>query len=56
MRLAALEGNGAMPEAYAKSHYLWYAFAIIGATSFVALWIYVFVTRRIDAVKARSAS
>ena len=55
MRLAALDGNGPMPEAYAKSHYLWYAFALIGVASFVALWIYVFITRRIDAKKAHPA-
>ncbi|MDQ7086867.1 MAG: hypothetical protein Q9Q13_03010 [Acidobacteriota bacterium] len=46
---AAIAGQGAMPAAYAQAHYLWYAWAIVGGLSFLALLIYVAVTRRIDA-------
>ena len=46
---AALAGGGAMPAAYAHAHYLWYAWALVGGLSFLALLVYVFVTRRLDA-------
>ncbi len=47
-RLAALAGQGQMPAAYARAHYLWYAFALVGVASFLALMIYIAVTRRLD--------
>ena len=50
-RLAALAGNGPMPEAYAHAHYLWFVFVGIAFTSAVALIVYGQVTRRIDARK-----
>jgi len=42
----ALAGQAAMPEVYARAHYLWYAFAIVGAVSFTLLLVYIAVTRR----------
>jgi dipeptide/tripeptide permease len=47
-RLAALAGEAPMPEVYAQAHYLWYSFAIVGVVSFIALLIYIAVTRRLD--------
>lgn len=35
-----LAGQAAMPEAYARAHYLWYAFAIVGAVSLVLMLVY----------------
>lgn len=43
---AALAGQGPLPEAYAHAHYLWYAFALVGAISLVLLLVYMAVTRR----------
>ena len=34
---AALAGTGPMPEVYAHAHYLWYAYALVGLTSLVAM-------------------
>jgi hypothetical protein len=51
-RLTALEGQGAMPAAYANAHYLWYAFAGVGLISFVALVLFILVTRAVDARRA----
>jgi hypothetical protein len=48
----ALAGQAPMPEVYANAHYLWYAYAGVGAISFVALLIYIWATNRIDARKA----
>ena len=45
----ALAGKAAMPEAYGHAYYLWYAFALVGLISLVAMAGYVLVTRRIDA-------
>jgi len=46
---AAMAGQGPLPAAYAHAHYLWYVFACIGLTAFVALLIFHRVTSRIDA-------
>ncbi len=51
----ALAGQGPMPEAYAHAHYLWYAFAIVGAVSFAAMMVFIVVTRAIDARRATAA-
>jgi dipeptide/tripeptide permease len=39
-RLAALAGNGSMPEAYAHAHYIWFVFVGIASVAAVALVIY----------------
>ncbi len=39
-RLAALDGNGTMPEAYAHAHYIWYVFVGIALVSAIALVVY----------------
>jgi dipeptide/tripeptide permease len=52
----ALAGRAPMPDAYAHAHYLWYAFALVGLTSFVAMMVYIFVTRRVDARAGRVAA
>ncbi|HSL17264.1 MAG TPA: MFS transporter [Methylomirabilota bacterium] len=52
----ALAGQAPMPEAYAQAHYLWYAYALVGLTSLVALLIYIAVTRRLDAKKTSAAA
>jgi dipeptide/tripeptide permease len=46
---AWLAGQAAMPDAYARAHYLWYAFAIVGAVSFALMMAYIAWTRRTDA-------
>jgi dipeptide/tripeptide permease len=48
-REAALQGLGPMPEAYAHAHYVWYAFAAVGAFSVCCLLVFIVVTRRLDA-------
>ncbi len=45
----ALAGQGPMPVEYAHAHYLWYAFAGVGAISLVAMLVYIAVTRRAPA-------
>ncbi len=45
----ALESGGPMPVAWEHAHYLWYAFVGVGVISFLALLVYIVVTRRIDA-------
>jgi dipeptide/tripeptide permease len=45
----ALAGQGPMPAVYDKAHYLWYAYAIVGLISLLALIVYINVTRRKDA-------
>jgi dipeptide/tripeptide permease len=50
-RLAAIEGTGTMPEVYANAHYLWYAFALVGLVSFLALLVYIRITKKLDARK-----
>lgn len=52
---AALAGAGPMPPEYAHAHYLWYAFAIVGAISLVAMMVFIGVTRSIDGRRARAA-
>jgi dipeptide/tripeptide permease len=51
-RLAALEGHGAMPEAYAHAHYLWFVFVGIAFVSAISLVIFGRVVRRMDAAAA----
>jgi dipeptide/tripeptide permease len=51
----ALVGQAPMPEVYANANYLWYAYAGIGVTSFLALLVYIWVTNRIDAGKTIEA-
>jgi dipeptide/tripeptide permease len=46
-----LAGQASMPEVYARAHYLWYAFAIVGAVSFALLLLYIAVTRRSAAAR-----
>lgn len=46
---AALAGQGPMPEAYANAHYLWLAYTGVGFLSLLALLLFIWVTRRIDA-------
>ena len=48
-RLAALDGNGPMPEAYAHAHYLWFTFVGIALVSAISLIIFGAVTKRLDA-------
>ncbi len=45
---AALAGQTSMPEVYAKAHYLWYAYALVGLLSLLALLVYIYVTNRRD--------
>jgi hypothetical protein len=45
---AAIETGSAMPEAYAHANYIWFVFAGIGVAAFLALWVFKFVTDRID--------
>jgi dipeptide/tripeptide permease len=47
----ALAGQAPMPEVYAHANYLWFAYSGIGAASFLALLVYIWVTDRIDARK-----
>jgi len=44
-----LLGQAPIPPEYAHAHYLWYAFAMVGAVSLVAMLIFAAVTRRMDA-------
>jgi len=53
---AWLAGQAAMPEAYNRAHYLWYAFAIVGAISFTFMMVYIAWTRRADARRTHSAA
>ncbi len=46
-RLHALETGGALPEAYAHAHYIWYVFAAIGMAAFLCLLVYDRVTRTV---------
>ncbi len=50
--VAALAGQAPMPAAYAHAHYLWYAFALVGAASLAAMLVFIAVTRAIDSKKA----
>jgi MFS family permease len=44
-----LAGQASMPEVYQQAHYLWYAFALVGALSFALMLVYIVWTRRVDA-------
>jgi len=46
---AWLDGQRDVPPEYAHAHWLWYAFALVGLVSLVAMVVFVAVTRRIDA-------
>ncbi len=48
----ALTGQGPMPEAWAHAHYLWYAFAGVGAISLLAMLVFIGVTRSLDRKRA----
>jgi dipeptide/tripeptide permease len=50
-RLAALAGDGPMPEAYAHAHYLWYVFVGVALVSAVSLVVYGRVVARKDAAR-----
>lgn len=52
---AWLAGQAAMPSAYAHAHYLWYAFAGVGALSLVAMIVFMVLTRAADAKRAAAA-
>jgi dipeptide/tripeptide permease len=52
---AWLAGRAAMPSVYAHAHYLWYAFAGVGAVSLVAMLVFAAVTRSFDARGAKPA-
>ena len=52
---AWLAGQAAMPAAYAHAHYLWYAFALVGVVSLVAMAVFIAVTRAADAKRAKAA-
>jgi len=51
---SALASGGPLPACYAHAHYLWYAFALVGLVSFVALLAFFVITNRIDARRART--
>ena len=53
---AALAGQGPMPAAYAHAYYLWYAFALVGLVSLIAMIVFMVVTGRADARKGRAAA
>jgi dipeptide/tripeptide permease len=55
-RLAALAGEGAMPEAYAQAHHIWFVFVGIAVVSAVSLVIFGRVVKSRDAAAARSAA
>jgi dipeptide/tripeptide permease len=45
---AAVEAGGPMPDAYARSHYIWYVFTGVGVAAFAALLVFKAVTNMID--------
>jgi dipeptide/tripeptide permease len=49
-----LAGQASLPQAYAHAHYLWYAFAMVGAVSLVLMIVFMVVTRRIDARRGKA--
>jgi dipeptide/tripeptide permease len=53
---AALAGQAAMPEVYARAHYVWYAFSIVGVISFALMMLYIVVTRRADRRRAAAGA
>ena len=48
----ATTSGGALPDVYAHAHYIWYVYAGIGASAFIALLIFKFVTNAIDRRRA----
>lgn len=52
LHAAWLAGQAPMPAEYARAHYLWYAFAGVGALSLLAMLGFIAVTRRADARRA----
>jgi hypothetical protein len=44
-----------MPVQYAQAHYLWYAYALIGLASLVAMLVFIGVTKRLDAGRKAAA-
>lgn len=54
-RLAAIAGGGPMPEAYAHAHWIWLVFASIGATAFLLLLAFRYLTERADRAHAAAA-
>ncbi len=53
--IAALAGQGPMPEVYSQAHYLWYAYAGVGLTSLILLLIFIAVTKKLDKGKVETA-
>jgi dipeptide/tripeptide permease len=51
----ATQPSAVLPEQYAHAHYLWYAYAVVGATAFVALLVFKLITDHIDRQRARTA-
>jgi dipeptide/tripeptide permease len=47
-RLASLQGNGPMPEAYLHAHYIWFVFVGVALFSAIALIVYGRVVRAYD--------
>jgi dipeptide/tripeptide permease len=52
---AAIASGGAMPDAYARAHYIWYAFFGLGQCAFAALMAFKLVTNAIDRKRSASA-
>jgi dipeptide/tripeptide permease len=50
-----MAGQGPLPEVYANAHYIWYAYAGVGAVSLLGMLVYIFVTKRIDARRMAAA-
>ena len=48
LRLDAIANGTALPQAYAHAHYIWFAFAGVGVTAFVAMLLFMAVTKLID--------
>ncbi len=44
----AVETGSRLPEAYAHAHWMWFAFSAVGVLAFIGLWIFKYVTSRID--------
>jgi dipeptide/tripeptide permease len=53
---AWLAGHAAMPSVYAHAHYLWYAFAGVGALSLIGMVVFTAATRSIDVRRAEAFS
>jgi dipeptide/tripeptide permease len=45
---AAITTGSPLPDVYANAHWIWYVFAAVGATAFVALLVFKFVTGALD--------